>query len=72
MWTVFIANILVITGAIYFDSLLPGHLSLIDGELLLLGTSYNLSWRGGGGGVEEKLFFIPNYFQTPTQKHPCF
>ena len=19
------------------------------------------------GGVEEKLFFIPNYFQTPTQ-----
>ena len=22
---------------------------------------------GGGGGVEEKLFFIPNYFQTPTQ-----
>ena len=65
MWTVVIANILVITGAIYFDSLLPGHLSLIDGELLLLGTSYNLSWRGGG--VEEKLFFIPNYFQTPTQ-----
>ena len=31
----------------------------------ILGTSQNLSWRGGRG-VEEKLFFIPNYFQTPT------
>ena len=40
---------------------------------ILLGTSHNLSSRGGGGGaVEEKLFFIPNYFQTPTNSIHVF
>ena len=35
-----------------------------------LGTSHNLSW--GGGGVEEKLFFVPNFFQTPTNSTHVF